>query len=167
MAKINISTKKHPNCFAIVDDGDFGRLNQRKWCCSNQGYVTRYKYLGIKDGKKRGRIIRMHHLVNGMPPEGLEADHINGNKLDNRKKNLRFCTRSQNQMNKQPKHNGSSRYKGVQFRSDTKKWEGRIKLHGKETYLGTFLDEESAARAYDAKARELFGEFAKLNFPRR
>ncbi len=105
----------------------------------------------------------MHRMIMG-EPKGMFVDHIDGNSQNNRRSNLRICTPAQNLQNQRPK-GGTSRYKGVYFHKKDNKWMAKIGFNGKNTYLGLFEDEILAARAYDKKAKELFGEFAYLNFP--
>lgn len=98
----------------------------------------------------------------------MMIDHKNGNGLDNRRSNLRFCTNAQNQHNQRKwgSRSGkplSSRYKGVSWHRRGH-WRAKIQAQGKRRYLGQFQSEEAAARAYDRAARELHGEFAVLNF---
>ena len=108
---------------------------------------------------------RVHRKILGLfPNDGLEVDHINHNGLDNRRCNLRVCTRQQNQMNKRAMK-GSSKFKGVFWHSHAKKWGACITLQGRNKYIGVFISEIDAARAYDRYAAEHFGEFAYLNFP--
>jgi len=107
----------------------------------------------------------VHRVILGLSVnDGLEADHINHNGLDNRRCNLRVCTRQQNQMNKRAMR-GSSKFKGVFWHSHAKKWGACITLQGRNKYIGVFISEIDAARAYDRYAAEHFGEFAYLNFP--
>ena len=94
----------------------------------------------------------------------LEVDHINHDTLDNRKSNLRICTRSQNNANHNKQQKSKSPYKGIWFRNDIKKWSGSIKCNDQCYYLGVFENPEDAAKEYDRKSIELFGEFAKTNF---
>ena len=104
----------------------------------------------------------MHRQILNVP-EGLEIDHKNHNMLDNRKYNIRTCSKAENQHNrKTQKH--SSKYKGVSWHKERRKWRTRICNNGKEFSLGLFDSEIEAAKAYDQKAKELFGEFAYLNF---
>ncbi len=93
-------------------------------------------------------------------------DHRNRNGLDNRKKNLRGCTRSQNYANCPAPKTNKSGFKGVRWDKTRNKWKAEISLNDKNLHIGRFLNIEDAIRAYDRKAIELFGEFAYLNFPR-
>jgi hypothetical protein len=110
----------------------------------------------------------MHRLIwemhNGPIPEDKEIDHINHDGLDNRMVNLRLCTRRQNNAN-QRKARGSSRFKGVTWDELHQKWRAQVGYENKRIYLGIFDSETEAAGAYDAKAKELFGEFAAVNSP--
>jgi hypothetical protein len=104
----------------------------------------------------------LHRIVLGTGRR-VQVDHRNGDGLDNRRSNLRPCNHRQNQWNSSGKRRGKSRYKGVVL---TKwGWHAQIRCGDKRPYLGVFATEEEAARVYDAAARRLHGEFAKLNFP--
>ena len=145
----------------IVSDEDSEHFSKFKW----YSFDSRATRSIIKDGRQTtialSREIWAWH--NGPIAKGLEIDHINGDVLDNRLENLRPCTRSQNGCNKHKRKQTTSKFKGA--RKVGEKWLGVI-LHKNESYhLGTFSTELEAARAYDRKAKELFGEFAALNFP--
>jgi hypothetical protein len=143
----------------IVDDEDYEALKLYKWCFGGGGYAQRHTSLQI--GKRK--TILMHRQIMNTP-DGLETDHINGNGLDNRKENLRICTKNQNQMNRRLPCNNQSGYKGVSWYSRDGRWRAQIKLNSHLTFIGTYETAMEAARAYDEKAKEYFGEFAKLNF---
>jgi hypothetical protein len=101
-------------------------------------------------------------------PKGMDVDHINGNPLDNRKVNLRVCTRSENAINKKTRADSRSGYKGVYMSPNGKLIQAHIRPPGMNKgrlSLGYYKTLEEAARAYDANAYHHFGEFAKLNFP--
>jgi len=142
--------------FTIVDDDMYEYLSQWKWQVTKGGN-NYYAMSRIKN-----KTVYMHRLVNNTP-KGFHTDHINHNSLDNRKYNLRTCTTSQNLMNSKPV-NKTSKYKGVHYFARDKNWQAQIMLNYKHYHLGYFDDEIEAARAYDAKAKELFGEYARLNF---
>lgn len=146
---------------AIVDDEDYNELSKHKWCADNSSKTNVYALRRV--GKK---LSRMHNEIIGRK-DGLEIDHINGNGLDNRRANLRFCTRSQNRMNGRKNADNTSGYKGVtkSKKSPNNPWHAHIKFNGITKHLGNYKTKEDAARAYDAAAKELHGEFCSLNFP--
>lgn len=143
--------------FAWVDDNDFEYLNQWTWHYSH-GYAVRR----IRDGKSKKTII-MHRLILNAPGD-FQVDHINGNKLDNRKENLRVCSASQNKSNVDAPSTNTSGYKGVSFHKIAGRWRATIKINQKSKHLGHFNDPKDAARAYDLAAIALFGDYARLNF---
>jgi hypothetical protein len=95
--------------------------------------------------------------------EGEECDHVNGDKLDNRRCNLRVVTRSQNNMNAAKHRNTTSKYKGLSWRAGLGKWQVSIQRDKRIYHLGHFVDEDDAAKAYNEAAVLLFGKYAKLN----
>lgn len=108
--------------------------------------------------------VGMHRVITSAPP-GMEVDHINGNGLDNRRGNLRVCTKSGNQRNQRVQSRAkTSVFKGVSRWKKNNRWAAFIKLGGRPTYLGSFKSEVDAALAYDAAARKHFGAFARTNF---
>lgn len=145
---------------AQVDDADYEWLNQWKWR-SEIGYNTVYAVrTDYSNGKKN---LRMNRLILAITDLNIQVDHRDRNGLNNQRDNLRIATNQQNSIN-QVGCNKTSRYKGV-FRDNTKKrFCAQIKVNYKSTHIGTFNSEIEAAMAYDRKAKELFGEFAYLNF---
>jgi hypothetical protein len=147
----------------MVDDHWFQILDQWRWGylkARDNEYAQRHEN-PIINGKKKRIHILMHQVVAGYK----NPDHIDGNGLNNQEANLRPATNSQNQMNQRLQKSSKSGFKGVSWYGATRKWQVQIKKDGKHYFLGRFSTPEEAARAYDAKARELFGEFARLNFP--
>ena len=137
----------------LIDD-EYEYLSSWKWKMSSKGYVC------CEVTKKR---VFLHHII--LPKmDGLFCDHINGNRADNRKSNLRYVTPKQNTWNRKRHKGGSSQYKGVRLEAG-KYWRAKIRIDGVQTWLGYFETEEDAARAYDVAAKEAFGEYARLNFP--
>lgn len=160
MKKIVLRGKYGFGKIALVDDEDYESLSIRKWWVNADGYaITR---------ARRGRgspMVLMHRLLL-CPPANLQVDHINGNRLDNRRCNLRLCNTAQNNQNMRPgAREGSSRFKGVHWHKEARKWCATIKGKDRRYNLGLFPNEEDAARAYDRKAAELFGEFFRPNLP--
>ena len=143
MKKIDISTKKHPNVFALVDDEDFEYLNQWKWNLSTSGYARRLRRVGEKVKGHKNKTIWMHRIINNTP-ENLITDHRNQNKLGNTRKNLRTADKSLNSINRGKLSNNVSGYKGVYFDSWTSKWRAGIKIHYKKISLGRFIKIEDA-----------------------
>jgi hypothetical protein len=138
---------------AIVDDEDYEMLSEYAWAYC-RGYAQ------YSNGETT---VFMHRIV-ARTPNGLCTDHINGNKLDNRKSNLRSVTYQQNQFNrKKQKQPSSSKYKGVSWLPSKKSWKASIKISGKLIYLGLFKDEPSAATAYNQAAERHFGVYALVN----
>ena len=150
--------------FAIVDDVDVALVGQYKWCAIQSTGGRRCFYAVCPMTKSRPKLI-MHRLIAGTPP-GLDTDHVNGDGLDNRRANLRHATRSQNSANSWNQRNKTG-FRGVSasFKASKWPWLATITVRGQYHWIGYFETAEAAARAYDAKAIELQGEFARLNFP--
>ena len=164
----------------VIDTEDWDRVKEYSWCLlagSRQRIRwTPYAATGIPhpeggwlmyaNGKRRRRRtnLQLHHLILGKPPKGMVTDHINHNGLDNRKENLRFATRSQNDQNRRSQVGSSSKYKGVCWHKAKGKWISNIVIGGKrKIHIGYFTCEHQAALAYNKKAIEFYGEFANLN----
>jgi hypothetical protein len=145
--------------FTKVDDDIYEQAKHYTWRVSERGYVNRNEM-------KKGRVqktIYLHKLV-CPSPKGMKTDHHNGDKLDNQRSNLRVCTQRQNTQNKSRQSNAQSVYKGIYPHSENGTWIAQIKVKNKQVYLGSFPDEHTAGLAYDLWAKDLYGEFAKLNF---
>lgn len=146
---------------AVVDADDLPLIGQFAWSLDP---TSRYAIAYIDPLDSR-RCIRMHRLIVQARPDQV-VDHVNGDGLDNRRANLRVCTQAENCRNRRKSLGKSSRFKGVSLVAGrSKPWRGQIRHSGKVRYLGHFVTEEEAARAYDAAAKELFGRFARLNWP--
>ena len=152
--------------FALVDNEDFAKVSGYKWYAVKHRN-TFYALTSIRKGNKITSL-KMHRLILGLRRcDGKITDHRDRNGLNNQKANLRLCTNQQNGQNKRPQKGGTSKYKGVYWHKPREKWCGKVATNGKNQHLGYFVGEAEAAKAYDKKAKELFGEFAYLNFPER
>lgn len=148
--------------FFQIDEQDIQVLARYPYICiGSDGYVLVGKsFLDTK--------YRLHRLLLNCP-KNLVVDHINHDRLDYRRSNLRICTHSENNQNirKTKKENHTSQYKGVRWHKRDKKWEARIQLNKKQIFLGQFTSEILAAERYDDAAEHFFKQFAHLNFPMR
>lgn len=145
----------------LVDDEDFEKVKQLTWSVNNKGYAT----ASLREGFRGGAVISMHEFVLGKAPEGFDIHHKDDTTTNNQKKNLQYLTKQQHQMLKGVQKNNASGYKGVCFDKAKGKWLASIHLDRKNIFIGRFNTAEEAARAYDKKARELFGNIAFQNFP--
>lgn len=151
--EMHCSNREHDVFIFDYDDLPFAL--KHTWKINKGGYVS-------TSGDHR---ILFHREVIGALPDDI-VDHINLNKLDNRKANLRICKQRENCYNKPPNQTkNSSKYKGVFRARGNKNFFAQIGYLNKMIYIGTFENEIDAAKAYDEKAKELFGEYAYLNFP--
>lgn len=143
--------------FALIDDEDFELISKYKWSLS-KGKKTYYARSSCR--------LRMHRLIMNAKPDQI-IDHKDGNGLNNCKSNLRFCTHSQNAMNR--RGFGRSKYLGVslEIRRDRNqkifRWIAQIRINGRPKRIGRFKTEENAAIAYNIYAEKLHGEFANYN----
>lgn len=142
----------------VVDEDDYEELSKHKWYCNQAGYACR----NLPSINKHGKTTMYMHVQILGKVDGMQSDHINRDKLDNRKSNLRIVMPCQNQWNKGPRK-GTSKYKGVSWHSREKKWRAKITVNKKEIVIGDFKNEEEAAKAYDKKAKEVHGDFAYVN----
>lgn len=148
--------------FAKVDDKDYARVAQFKWC-AHKHRGNWYARRGVRIGNKvKG--IKMHRFIVAAPSD-VDVDHRDLDGLNNQRSNIRTCSNGQNALNKR-KQDGkfTSRFKGVSRRENTSKWRAAINVSGVRVRLGTFVTERAAAEAYDLAAQKYHGEFARLNF---
>lgn len=150
---------------ALVDDADWPFLSLRKWtaCVKPSGNVYAVSYFR-ENGKVK--VLRMHTLVSGISSL-QEIDHVDGNTLNNQSRNLRACSRSENCRNTRNHLDAFCKYKGVDFHRASKSFRARIYVLGERIHLGLFDKELDAAHAYDSAALKYFGEFARINFPKK
>jgi len=142
-----LHTRKHKIPFEI-DEQDYETVNKHTWCICHYGYPVTF----IGDN-----IEKVYHLILGKAPEGLEWDHIDRNKLNNKRSNLRLVTRTINSRNKNPQKNNTSGVSGVSWRKSLGKWRVRIKLDGKEICVGHFKQKQDAIVARK-KAEKIYWE---------
>jgi hypothetical protein len=136
----------------LIDDDDYEKCKELKLYLNCRGYAQ--FYIGQKP-------VLLHRHVFG---KDQDIDHVNGDALDNRKCNLRYTTISQNGMNRRKqKKPTSSKYKGVHYSKNAKKWHAYLQWRRVPINIGYFVSEDDAARAYNKRALEMFGEFARLN----
>jgi len=145
--------------FSKVDDQWFDYLNQWKWYFSPTGYAARTEFV---NGKRTGKTILMHRVIANIPEDKF-TDHINFDKLDNRRCNLRMCNKSQSEQHKHLQSNNTSGFKGVGWDKRLSKWRSYIMINARQIYLGSFKEIKKAALAYNKAAILYFGNFAKLN----
>ncbi len=153
LKKVTVSGRE-----VTISASDLDTFNSRKWHLSSNGYVV---WRGMFEGKKR--TIRLHREVMGVT-EGQFVDHIDGNKLNNSRRNLRVCTYSQNRCNVGMRSNNTTGYKGVSLIRSTGKYRAQIRGAWGSKNLGHFNTAEEAARVYDRAALERQGEFARINY---
>jgi len=157
MKKIPIlNREKKVIAYTIIDDCDYEGIKKFTWRLHILGYV----YTILKKGKRATFLHR--YLLN--TPKGMECDHINMNRLDNRRSNLRNATLSENKCNRGMQKNNKSGFKGVIWETRRKKWRAWIAFRNVPYFLGYFESAKEAAKTYDKKAIELHGKFAYLNF---
>ncbi|MCP4651218.1 MAG: hypothetical protein GY853_14215 [PVC group bacterium] len=150
--------------FALVDDEDFKWLMKSNWNlitpkgrkyaktekCTNKKRVCMYMHI---------EILKRHSTFK----EGMDTDHIDGNGINNQKRNLRVCEHNKNLFNRGKQQNNTSGYKGVTWSKVAKKWISQIWCNKNRMHLGLFVDKTEAAKAYNEAAKKYHGEFARLN----
>jgi hypothetical protein len=134
-----------------IDNEDYHFFNEYKWYALYSSGIKNYYVVNYNCRTRK--TLYLHRLIMNCPTNKC-IDHINRNTLDNRKCNLRICTRSENQINRKCGKN-----KGVSYHKKHKLWLARIKKDKKTYYLGWFKNKEDGIKVYKLKAKELFGEF--------
>lgn len=162
---IPLGGKKGKGLHAIVDEADYPELIQYRWQLNCSGYATRGDYQG-KQGNGRYAITTVFMARQIMDFEGdyrkTVVDHISGDKLDNRRSNLRIVPATANAINAGRRKDNKSGYKGVWFNKDKQRWESAIRVDKRPLHLGTFGTPEEAAAAYAAAAEKYHGEYRRL-----
>lgn len=136
--------------WSLIDTADLPLVREHRWSLNPNGYAV---------ARMGGRVIAMHAVL---IPDAVVRDHINGDTLDNRRENLRGCLPRENSRNSAATR-GRALFKGVSATA-AGRYRARLMLNRREVWLGSYATPEDAARAYDAGARRLFGEFARVNF---
>ena len=142
----------HSGAEVLVDNDAVDLLRAYTWCVSGNGSVM---------SRTKGPATILHRLLLNAQP-GDFVDHINGNPLDNRKSNLRVCSKQQNEFNTKVRKDNTSGYRGV-CRTRAGRFRAYINRDGKQYNLGVYATPEEAAVAYNLKAAELFGAYARPN----
>lgn len=135
-----------------VDDSDFEILNQWKWSYSN-GYAVRCIWVGRG---KLNKMLPMHRQITD-PPLNTVVDHIDGNRLNNQRSNLRITTRTSNMHNTRTRSTNKSGFQGVHFHKGTRRWRAQICSFGKTIHVGYFPTPKEASEAWKQKAVETRG----------
>ena len=178
--EIIIESKAHGTHTVLIDEEDWDKVKQYKWYLNKARTGKIYVRAnidnpagGVRIHEVNGKVykypkqttIPLHRVIMNTP-KGMYTDHIDGNTLDNRKENLRVCTNAQNCWNREKNKNNTYGYKGIKFdaRRRLAPWQVYVGHHGNRIYVGNYATPEEAARAYDKKAKELHGDYARLNF---
>ena len=146
---VDISTPAYPNATTLMDREDFDKIKTSIFV-STGGYPT----INIK-----GKSKRVHQTIL-TPPKGFEIDHINRDRTDNRRSNLRIATRSQNKMNRTISSNNTSGKAGVYWSKQKNKWQVRIEAKGVQYHLGFFKNKKEAIDAREKGEQKYFGDYA-------
>lgn len=138
------------NRVAIVDDIDYSKVSKYRWYLNAGGYV-----------QCESPYLLLHRKILNAP-KGTHVDHKNRNKLDNRRYNLRLCSRSQNSHNSPKRKNNTSGFKGV-YLIPSKRWIAKINIQGQRIFLGTFDTKEQAIKEYKKYAQKVLKDFVNFN----
>ena len=148
---------------ALIDEADFDLVSRFKWCAFNGSTgKTYYAQSHIRRDNGSRTNVYMHRLLFGLTDSRTDVDHIDGDGLNNRRANLRTCSRAENLWNRGAQANNKSGFKGVTFHKQSRKWRAEIRFNGNYKSLGYFHTPEEAHMAYCAAAAELHGEFCNF-----
>jgi hypothetical protein len=160
MKKIPLTQGK----FTLVDDEDYEELSKYKWFAMKKVLRKGLVFYAARNAPansvshERG-LLWMHRVIMNTP-DGFDTDHINGDRLDNRRENLRICTHIENMQNQGKRENNTSGYKGVTFHKREKKWRAQVQMQGKRKTVGSYTSKEEAYLAYCEAAKKYHGDFA-------
>ena len=152
------------NYYTLVNDDDYKIFSKERWQANvkDRRNITKVTASRVKAINGKPTTLYLHREIM-KAPKGMYVDHINGDTLDNRRRNLRLCSNSENMRNRGKNTNNTSGYKGVSFSKERNMWESKI-IHQYKTYhLGYFNTKEKAARAYNRGAKKYHGKFAMKN----
>lgn len=156
------SNGKNKQLTFIIDVADLNLIKDYSWRVYHLSNGYKRVETSILAGKKH--IILARLLMNF--PDGKYIDHVDCDPTNNQRSNLRLASEKENSRNAaKTKRKTSSNFKGVSWHKHKNKWIAMCAVNGKNTFIGYFSNEIEAAKAYDLKAKELHGEFAKTNFP--
>jgi hypothetical protein len=129
--------------YTLVDHDDLAMVGQWRWCLNDSGYAVRGERVD-----RRVISVRLHRVILGLASGHYpEVDHINRDKLDNRRANLRTVTPSENKQNVPSNNATSSQYRGVHWNKKSRRWIAQVQISGKSTHVGSFMIEKDAADA--------------------
>lgn len=154
---------QHIVAYTLIEEQD-SDLAKMTWHLNNGGYAARAIPRRHRRQETGGKKMELLHRVIMQAPHGVDVDHINRNRLDNRRSNLRFATPGEQARNASLSARNTTGYKGVNFMQGAQRWSALVKFEGAAYYMGVFRSPEAAAFAYDFAARALHGRFAAINF---
>jgi len=145
-----------------VDDSDFDYLSSYKWHVKTYDGKVFYAATKVTFSRGSSMSVAMHQIILGKPIKGFTIDHVDGNGLNNQRRNLRTCTYSENMRNSRTPISNKSGFKGVR-QGWNSRWRADICINSKMLFVGSFKTKIEAAKAYNEAAIKYHGEFAKLN----
>jgi len=157
-------SRKYPDAVIMVSPEDVERVSGLRWSPVRSGVRCRAEFFALAR-LNDGTTEYLHRFILGLSDYRVKVESINQNGLDCRRSNLRSVSAQEAAITRRSDRTSTSHYKGVSWFDIRSKWRASIGYNGRNHHLGLFADEVDAARAYDAKARELFGDIARLNFP--